>query len=98
MREVICDTSPLQYLYQIDQLELLPRLYGRVIVPREVAAELAAGRASSIALPNLADLAWIDLKEVEADESLRGNKALGPGERGALACALRSPQSLIILD
>ena len=40
MRVVIADTSPINYLILIDAIEILPRLYGRVIVPLEVLAEL----------------------------------------------------------
>lgn len=41
MPEVITDTSPIQYLYQIAQLELLPTLYGQNGMPQAVADELA---------------------------------------------------------
>jgi len=43
MPEVITDTSPLQYLYQLAQLDLLPTLYGQIRRPQAVAAELAQG-------------------------------------------------------
>ncbi len=33
-REVISNTSPLLYLHQVGQLDLLHKLYGKVIVPR----------------------------------------------------------------
>ena len=46
MPEVITDTSPIQYLYQINQLNLLPTLYEQVKMPQAVADELAQGRAS----------------------------------------------------
>ncbi|EGJ35396.1 MULTISPECIES: hypothetical protein [Moorena] len=42
MPNVIADTSPIQYLYQTNLLDLLPQLYGSVIVPQAVANELAA--------------------------------------------------------
>jgi predicted nucleic acid-binding protein len=38
---VICNTSPLQYLHQIGHLDLLPQLAGSVIVPNvNLAGEL----------------------------------------------------------
>ncbi len=40
MREVIADTSPIQYLYQTNLLELLPTLYKQVLMPQAVADEL----------------------------------------------------------
>jgi len=41
--DVICNTSPLQYLHQIGMLHLLPSLVGTVIVPEAVVEELAIG-------------------------------------------------------
>ncbi|NEO71290.1 hypothetical protein [Moorena sp. SIO3H5] len=48
MPNVIADTSPIQYLYQTNLLDLLPQLYGSVIVPQAVANELAAGIVAPI--------------------------------------------------
>jgi predicted nucleic acid-binding protein len=56
MRNVIVDTSPIQYLYQISLLELLPRLYNRAIIPQSVVEELAVGNSLGIRLPNVATL------------------------------------------
>jgi len=51
--EVICNTSPLQYLHQIGQLQLLPALAGHITVPPAVLEELAAGQAQGLNLPDL---------------------------------------------
>ena len=40
MRLVIADTSPVNYLILIGHIELLPRLFERVVVPSTVRAEL----------------------------------------------------------
>ena len=40
MTVVVADTSPLNYLILIDAIDLLPRLYGRIIIPAEVLNEL----------------------------------------------------------
>ena len=53
MPNVIADTSPIQYLYQINLLDLLPQLYGSVIIPQAVANELAAGAALHVSLPDM---------------------------------------------
>ena len=37
---VVADTSPINYLVLIGQIELLPRLYGRILVPPAVLEEL----------------------------------------------------------
>lgn len=40
---VVCDTGPLIALSLLDQLELLPHLYERVIAPQAVMEEVNAG-------------------------------------------------------
>lgn len=45
MPVVICNTSPIQYLYQADVLGLLPALAGQVYVPEAVVAERRYARA-----------------------------------------------------
>ena len=51
MPVVICNTSVLQYLHQIDLPDLLPVLFGQVQIPRAVAAEMEEGKRRSVSLP-----------------------------------------------
>jgi predicted nucleic acid-binding protein len=53
---VICNTSPFQYLHQIGQLHILHALAGKIIVPPAVVEELAVGRVAGVDLPDLAQL------------------------------------------
>lgn len=62
MPEVVVDTSALQYLCQVGLLDLLPRLYGQIMVPGAVAAELEAGRTQGTMLPDMAALAWVIIR------------------------------------
>lgn len=39
MTVVVCDTSVLSYLALIEQLHLLPKLFGQVAIPHTVLAE-----------------------------------------------------------
>jgi predicted nucleic acid-binding protein len=45
---VVSDTSPLNYLLLCGAADVLPRLFGRVIVPRAVLAELGSDDAPPI--------------------------------------------------
>ena len=45
---VVCDTSPLNYLVLIQHAEVLPSLFGRVIAPPAVMAELQHPGAPTI--------------------------------------------------
>ena len=41
---VVADTSPLNYLVLIDTIDVLPQLFGRVLIPEAVALELRRPR------------------------------------------------------
>ncbi|MBE9124956.1 MULTISPECIES: hypothetical protein [unclassified Coleofasciculus] len=42
---VVSDTSPICYLLLIGEIELLPQLYGQVLIPRIVQQELSNARS-----------------------------------------------------
>ena len=62
MAELVCDTSPLQYLHQVGLLGVLPVLATGVLVPPAVAAEIAVGRGQGIDLPDLTAHHWITIR------------------------------------
>jgi predicted nucleic acid-binding protein len=45
---VVADSGPLHYLILLEQIELLRRFYGRVLVPEPVAGELSAAAAPPV--------------------------------------------------
>ena len=98
MPEVVCNTSPLQYLHQIGHLALLPRLVGSVIVPVAVVDELAVGRAAGIALPDPSVLEWVRVQRPLSERAVRLITDLGPGESEVLMLGLELPNSVLILD
>ena len=98
MPELICNTSPLQYLHQIGQLDLLPRLVNLLIVPTAVAAELAEGRRLGVDLPDPEALPWIIVREPRSQAVLPLMTDLGRGETAVLALALESGDAIVALD
>lgn len=62
MPEVVCNTSPVQYLHQLGKLEIMAQLYGRVLLPPAVVSELDAGRALGVALPDVRSLPWLEIR------------------------------------
>lgn len=97
-RLVVCNTSPLLYLYQVDQLGLLERLYGQINVPHAVRDELLAGKERGIPVPNVDDLSWVRVQALRDTSLLPAVVDLGAGEAEAIALALTDPGSLLILD
>ena len=98
MPEVICNTSPLQYLHQLGLLHLLPALAGRIIVPPAVLEELSSGRAQGVDLPDLAALEWVTIRQPTSVAALPLVTDLGPGETEVLALALESREVIVVLD
>lgn len=98
MRDVLCNTSPLYYLHQLRKLDLLPALYGRITIPKAVAAELREGGRLGHAVPDVGASPWIAVEEVAHGELLRMATNLDAGERETLALALGRPGCLVLLD
>jgi predicted nucleic acid-binding protein len=96
--EVVSDTSPLQYLHQLDLLYVLPALGGRIIVPPSVEREISIGRSLGFELPDLAGLDWVEIRSPESRPALPLINDLGPGETETLMLALESPEALALLD
>ena len=95
---VVSDTSPICYLLLIGEIELLPQLYGKVIIPRIVQQELSDERAP-IAVKNWmkAPPTWLIIQDVTipADKDL---DIINAGEKAAIALALQEGANLIIID
>ena len=95
---VVADTSPLNYLVQIDRAPILPHLFGRVLMPEAVLTELqhptapSAVRTFANALPD-----WISVRKsrVAPNPALAG---LHPGEREAIQLALEEHADLLLID
>src|SRR5215831_2877237 len=86
---VIADTSPLNYLILIDAVDLLPRLYQRVVLPQAAWDELKHSRAPT-AVSNWANSLPSGIEVRQAPSSAHSDPALsslGSGEREAIALA-----------
>jgi uncharacterized protein len=95
---VIRNTSPLQYLYQLGDLDLLPRFYQQVTIPPAVVQELVDGPALGVALPVPEHVPWVQVQAPTLTPVWQVASTLGAGEREALALALAIPNALLLLD
>lgn len=98
MPEIICNTSPLQYLHQLGVLDILPKLVTTVTVPPAVQEELTAGRKLGLDLPDLQSLDWITVRRPSSSVALPMVTDLGAGEREVLALGLETSDSVCVLD
>lgn len=93
---VISDTSPINYLVLIGEIELLPQLFGQVILPHAVLTELSHTRTPALVRSWIAaPPAWL---EVRTPATVDPN--LGPdlGEREAISLALEMKADLLLVD
>jgi predicted nucleic acid-binding protein len=95
---VIADTTPLNYLILIGEIELLPSLYDGVLIPLEVLRELQhpktppSVRAWASNLPT-----WCEARAITTfpDAAL---SELDAGERDAILLALESRVDTLLMD
>jgi predicted nucleic acid-binding protein len=95
---VVADTSPLNYLLLIDEIDLLPAMFGQVLLPHAVFQELQHAKTSPRVRQWVAHLpAWLEVRTVAsvANPALIG---LDVGEREAIHLALELGVSTVLID
>lgn len=98
MFDVICDTSPIQYLYQLGFLHIIPKLAKRVFVPSAVVEEIKIGHSLGVPLPKLEELDWVIVRKPISERALPLVANLGPGETEVLMLALEMKGTVVVLD
>jgi predicted nucleic acid-binding protein len=95
---VVSDTSPINYLVLIGRADLLARLYGRVIVPLAVDAELQRDSTPLVVRQWIArPPAWLSIGPAPANQD-PGLSRLGKGEREAISLAQELRVDAILID
>jgi predicted nucleic acid-binding protein len=95
---VVSDTSPVCYLLLINQIPVLQRLYGCVIIPQAVADELRASESPLIVKSWIAQPPnWLQIQPIKLPQDIELEK-LDPGEREAILLAEQLKADLVILD
>jgi len=104
---VVSDTSPISYLVLIGREEVIPELYGDVLVPKVVYQELVHPRGPEAVRRQISSSpTWMNVEEPNPeDEGLglteeeQGDlQDLDPGEREAILLAVWEEDSLLLID
>ena len=95
---VIADTSPIHYLVLVGHVDVLQKLYKRVLIPGAVAMELqAASTPPAVKTWITAAPDWIEVRTVtDPDEPALTD--LDPGEREAIVLAEHVNADAVIID
>jgi predicted nucleic acid-binding protein len=83
---VIADTSPLNYLIRIGNIDILPQLYERIVIPPAVLVELGRpGAPDAVRQWIQQPPAWLHIQAPQQTPSVALLEAkLGPGEQEAI--------------
>lgn len=96
MSLVVSDTSPIHYLVLCGAIDVLPRLFERVIIPRSVFAELQHERTPTVVRDWISSLpTWAT---VQAGPAISTDVPIDPGEREAIGLAVEIHAAGILID
>lgn len=96
---VVSDSSPLLNLAIIDQLDLLQKLYEKVVIPQAVHDELVVQGAEMPGAGSIRNANWIMVQEVKDRVLVAAlSTQLDLGESEAIALAIESEAELLLLD
>ena len=94
---VVCNAGPLIALSMVGQLDLLRKLYRRVIVPEPVFREVTAGGLGRSGASQIASAEWLERSDLAVPEPLLALE-LGPGEAAVLATGHHLHAELVLID
>ena len=97
---VVADAGPIIHLSQLGHLDLVPALFGRVIVPRRVYDEIVQAGKGLPGSTELQGAPWVDLDERDLRTAVARllRNHLDAGEAEALGLALEVQADLVLSD
>jgi len=94
----VINASPLIFLVRGGHLDLLPSFFQRVLIPQQVADEIAARGEEDVTARVLQQTRWLEVATVEGIPASVESWGLGAGESAVIALALSKPGSEAVID
>jgi predicted nucleic acid-binding protein len=96
---VVADTTPINYLILIGEIDVLAKLYGRVVIPSAVQEELTRSRTpENVRAWILRPPAWLEILSPAPFHEDTALAKLDAGERDAIALAEELSADQLIVD
>lgn len=93
---IVCDTSPIHYLIEVDAIESLPRLYGQVLTTPDVIRELRQNRfPDAVKQWASSPPPWL---AIQSPVETRFSEILDVGEASALSLAIEQRADVLLVD
>ena len=98
MKSIVADTTPLNYLVLIQVADILPSLYGKVLIPPAVKAELAHANTPDVVRTWISQPpSWLEIVNLKKPVDLALSH-LDAGEQEAISLASELQASLLLMD
>ncbi len=97
MRNIISNTTPILSLLKVDKLDVLQKMYGKIIVPSAVYQEIERG-SNKPYYQDIKRFDWIDIRQVTHPDSLTYFVDLDVGEAEVLLLSKEINADLVIID
>ncbi len=99
MKVVVSDTSPIINLARINHLNLLPAIFGEIIIPQKVYDEIVIQGFGQSGAKEISQAHWIIVKSCSDSTKVRVlEKKLDSGEAEAIVLAQEINADLLLLD
>ena len=99
MKVIVSNTSPLRYLSVIGEQDLLPQLFGKVLIPTAVYQELAhESTPDRVQRYFLNPPTWLDVCEIKIADGNSSLLHLDRGEIEAILLAKQKQADLLLMD
>ncbi len=99
MRLIIANSTPLIALAKLSRLDLLPKIYNQVTIPRAVYEEVTISGYEKDGLAEIKKAEWLKIKEVKEYKLKKLlQMELGKGESEVIALACELNADLVIID
>ena len=99
MNKATCSVSPIVFLYRIEALEWLPRLFDEIWMPTVVLEDLLDARFIGYDVPNPFKVPWMQFQDPELTvPSAWMSLDLSSGEVAAMSLAFENRDCIVLLD
>lgn len=96
---VVSDTSPIINLAIIGRLDILPALFGKIVIPLEVFEEITVQGAGMPGADEVRQSSWVEVRKCSNITFIQALQfQVDPGEAEAIGLALELNASLILID
>lgn len=95
---IVSNTTPIHYLIQIGEIDVLQKLFGQIIIPQAVFSEMQReGTPRGVKEWITARPPWLEVRSAH-QLLFTPQKKLGDGEREAIALALELSAAALLMD